>query len=641
MNEAPSCPECGRLLPANAPGGLCPACLFGGVPDGAGEEAAAGPDLPELDELDRLFPEFECRRLIGRGGMGAVYEAYHAELDRRVAIKVLPREAARDPEFTERFRREARALASLQHPHIVTLHDFGKREGLLYFVMEFVDGTDLAQRIAARSITTDEALEYVVQICEALDYSHRKGVVHRDIKPANILLDSKGRVKIADFGLAKLVGNSDHELGLTLTNAAVGTPRYMAPEQMENAASTDHRVDIYALGVVFYELLTGEVPAGRFDPPSRRRPGLGDHFDEVVLRAMDRDPTGRFSDIEEVKTGIGSALELRRTAPGGSRQVARRFFLFRALPVALGTGGVAAGAVWWTMHQRRKDPASPRTTPTRSGLLDLRAGRLGGLDDLPPEMASRRDLVAIELGGLAGQLFGLALTSSGQIITWGDNRYGQAEAPRTIHSARQIAAACGAKGAHALALLDDDTVAGWGDNSYGQAAIAESDVQAVAAGEFHSVVLLKSGAVKVHGHSAGGVTSVPDLQPVQAIASGAAFCLALTTDGEAMPWGSNRAGECDVPQWVRENPIKAIAAGDSHALALTEDGAVYGWGENRDGQCRVPDDLGEVHAVDAGANGSAAFTADGLRTWGAVEGIIPGAAFALAIGRGAVGWLED
>jgi serine/threonine protein kinase len=183
-------------------------------------------------------------------------------LDRTVALKILPPEVGSDPAFAERFTREAQALAKLTHPNIVMVFDFGETNGYYYFVMEYVDGINLRQSLQLGHVSAEEALAIIPQICDALQYAHDEGIVHRDIKPENVLLDRRGRVKIADFGLAKLVGATQSGLSLTGTQQVMGTPHYMAPEQMERPATVDHRADIYSLGVVFYELLTGELPLG-------------------------------------------------------------------------------------------------------------------------------------------------------------------------------------------------------------------------------------------------------------------------------------------------------------------------------------------------------------------------------------------
>jgi hypothetical protein len=255
--------------------------------------------------LTQLFPQLEIFGVLGRGGMGIVYKARQTRLDRLVALKILPADAGRDPAFAERFLREARALARLSHPHIVAVHDFGEAGGIYHFVMEFVEGGNLRQRLRAGPVAPAEVFQIVAQICDALQYAHEEGVVHRDVKPENILLDRRGRVKIADFGLAKLLGRTPAGLALTASQHVMGTLNYMAPEQMETPLRVDHRADIYSLGVVFYELLTGELPLGRFAPPSQKV-RLDPRADEVVLRALEKEPGRRYQYASELRRAIES-----------------------------------------------------------------------------------------------------------------------------------------------------------------------------------------------------------------------------------------------------------------------------------------------------------------------------------------------
>lgn len=306
MNETqPVCSKCQKPLPPDVPLGLCPQCL---VKAGFATGTESGADArefspPDPAELAKLFPQFEILGLIGRGGMGAVYKARQPALDRLIALKILPPRAGNDPGFTERFSREARALARLNHPNIVSVHDFGQAGGLYYLVMEFVDGANLRDIERSGRLTPKEALEIVPQICDALQFAHDEGIVHRDIKPENILIDKKGRVKITDFGIAKIIGATPEKIGLTGARDVIGTPHYMAPEQIEKPNTVDHRADIYSLGVVFYELLTGELPMGRFLPPSSKVQ-VDVRFDHVVLRALEKEPERRYQHASEVKTDI-------------------------------------------------------------------------------------------------------------------------------------------------------------------------------------------------------------------------------------------------------------------------------------------------------------------------------------------------
>ncbi len=310
MSEAARCPQCQGALPADAPAGLCPECLLkqgieSGVASTAGGESTPRFIPPTPEELAGRFPQLEILSLLGKGGMGAVYKARQPKLDRLVAVKILAPEVGEDPAFAERFSREAKALARLSHPHIVAVHEIGEIGGLYYFVMEYVDGVNLRQMIHDRRLSPQEALAIVPQLCEALQFAHDEGVVHRDIKPENILVDKRGRVKIADFGLAKLVGRPPAETVLTEVEQIMGTLHYMAPEQMETPREIDHRADIYSLGVVFYEMLTGQLPLGRFPPPSTKVE-VDVRLDEVVLRLLERDPSRRYQHASDVKTDVES-----------------------------------------------------------------------------------------------------------------------------------------------------------------------------------------------------------------------------------------------------------------------------------------------------------------------------------------------
>jgi len=391
-------------------------------------EAARRWQPSTCEQLAPRFPELDILEFIGRGGMGAVYKAREKALDRLVALKILPSEIGREEAFSQRFTREAQAMARLSHANIVTVYSFGSRsiggapvserdagilpacpEGvppsagdgtdstssvdwpngahhagetpasrgatLYFFMMEYVDGLSLRQLLDAGTVSPKEALTIVPQICDALQYAHDRGIVHRDIKPENILLNRAGQVKIADFGLAKLVGlpaatkrsedgqrdagisrdagilpvcpegvppSAGGEGGLTSSSdgphgahhagktpasrgsatpdvtqpgeRVMGTPQYMAPEQFERPGEVDHRADIYSLGVVFYQMLTGELPTtkdgkftGTFEPPSRKVL-IDVRLDEVVLRALEREPARRYQQVGDVRTQVETII---------------------------------------------------------------------------------------------------------------------------------------------------------------------------------------------------------------------------------------------------------------------------------------------------------------------------------------------
>jgi len=292
-------------------GGLDAAGLLRGV---LGEASASWPaegpvswDPPSDEEAAAWFPGFTNIHLLGRGGMGAVYAARQTSLDRNVALKLLPAELSRDPAAAERFRREAQALAKLNHPNIIAIYDFGETPGgSFYFVMEQVEGTDLHRLIRDGDLPLARALDVVRQVCEALEYAHAQGIVHRDIKPANILVDSNGRVKVSDFGLALLVTDPSSEPSPTMTRGMVGTPEYIAPEQRRGEARIDHRADLYSLGVMLYEMLTGTLPCGAFDPPSKHSE-VDEKMDRVVTRAMQPEPDKRYQHASEVRKDVDKA----------------------------------------------------------------------------------------------------------------------------------------------------------------------------------------------------------------------------------------------------------------------------------------------------------------------------------------------
>ncbi|MEP6672836.1 MAG: bifunctional serine/threonine-protein kinase/formylglycine-generating enzyme family protein, partial [Chthoniobacter sp.] len=211
-----------------------------------------------------------------------------------------------DKDFADRFVREARAMARLNHPNIITVFDFGTTsEGHLYFVMEYVEGANLADVIHQTGLDGPQALSIVEQCCTALAYAHGKGIVHRDIKPANVMIDTESQVKVADFGLARLIDPGAEPMGHTMTGTVMGTPDYMAPEQMKGM-NVDHRADIYSLGVMVYEMLCREVPRGIFHPPSQRT-GCDERIDNIVIRAMQQAPEHRYQSTQEMKADVVDA----------------------------------------------------------------------------------------------------------------------------------------------------------------------------------------------------------------------------------------------------------------------------------------------------------------------------------------------
>jgi len=375
METSRFCPQCQQPLAPDAPEGLCPQCLLnaaaGPAPSGVG--VGLPDDLIDIAapaEVAKKLPQFQILELLGRGGMGVVYKARQVQLDRIVALKILPPVDALSPDFVARFMREARALAKLNHPNIVAVHDFGESNGLYFIVMEYVDGANLRQLQHERRLTPAEALAIIPKICEALQYAHEEGLVHRDIKPENLLIDTKGRVKIADFGLAKMLRREPLDMTLTVSGMSLGTMRYMAPEQMDKPETVDHRADIYSLGVVFYELLTGELPMGHFELPSQKA-SVDARLDKIVLHALERHPERRYQQAREVQTDLETVASTPRSAVAAEPTAsvpprrwqaspASRAKFWKYAPIV--AGAVAVLLAVWSMLPRKTPPA---VTPAR------------------------------------------------------------------------------------------------------------------------------------------------------------------------------------------------------------------------------------------------------------------------------------
>ncbi|MCS7189776.1 MAG: serine/threonine protein kinase, partial [Bacteroidia bacterium] len=319
--------------------------------------------------LPGIGDKYEVLRTLGEGGMGVVYLAIQKPLERKVAIKSITPYLARDPAIRERFAGEASVLARLNHPGIVTLYDYIEEKDALYLVMEYVQGEPLSEILKRGPIPSELVERYFVQVLEAFQYAHGQGIVHRDIKPANIMITPEGRVKILDFGVARLL-QTDHSV--TRTGMRLGTLLYMSPEQIKGEKNIDHRSDIYSLGVVLYEMLTGRPPypldMGEFDlslkivkeplfdlstPPQTISMPLA----EVILKATEKEPSYRYADCEAflqdfrkaisgeaLTTSSVSSTHPSQLAPSPSQSPKRRRWM---LWVLVGLIPLLIGVGWW------------------------------------------------------------------------------------------------------------------------------------------------------------------------------------------------------------------------------------------------------------------------------------------------------
>jgi len=420
-----TCPHCGAAIPEAAEHGLCPRCVFAKAMQPTVDATMPLPVSPGIEAVREAFAHLEVIELIGRGGMGSVFKARQPQLDRFVALKILPTALAEQPGFSERFQREAQALAKLSHPHIVTVHDFGRAGEFYFLLMEFVDGVNLRQLLQTKKLTPKEALSIVPPICDALQCAHERGIVHRDIKPENLLIDKAGTVKIADFGIAKMVERTSEFVASDdeATNSEVrltsplGTPAYAAPEQANGTA--DHRADIYSLGVVLYEMLTGERPKDKLEAPSKRVQ-VDIRIDEIVLRALEKTPELRFATAAEFRTQVESVTEAPTqpvvqptvTDPGAdgwvvgvgvfatlilalwgvSKMWHKAFALgpIEWLLLALVSLGVAR---WWVKRRRRRSSTLPLSQVSRARALSA---------EIAANLTAAERREAMMFGGLFG-----------------------------------------------------------------------------------------------------------------------------------------------------------------------------------------------------------------------------------------------
>jgi len=669
MPSDPSiCPDCGVEIPSAAPGGVCPRCLLeantaatppvrdesaapgdpdatlpmgpGGSPPPSTSPPPPAPDPPEtahdpkkgaqsfapsVEELNEIFPDLEVLSLIGAGGMGAVYQAKQSRLDRMVALKILSCPAEYHENFALRFEREAQLLAQLNHPNIVTIYDFGevaraeadpvasepegaasRSRNLFYFVMEFVDGADLNQLIRTGDLDPEQALAIVPQICDALQYAHDEGITHRDVKPANILVDRKGSVRIADFGLAKLIGGENEAMmtGLTMTGTSMGTPHYMAPEQWESPDKVDHRADIYSLGVVFYEMLTGERPAGIFDPPSRKI-RVDVRVDDVVLKAMEREPERRYQQASEVKEDVTRVVDdprepprLRREGKGGI-SVAAVFGGGALLAV------IAAGTLWGPKlletPQVREVPAAPLEAreqnsgsagiavsgkdgapePTR----DAATGAPGATGETGATEAAEPEEAPAERSGVGG---GKEKLAAGRLNAFGTFPLSGDEIDLSpADPFDDFVDVFGGPGRWVALRQNGQTISSDGKAN-------REGVRKLVRGlaDRFALLTIDGKLAFPEGETPEGLPDLSDHPPIIDAALGTDHGLLLTEDGNAIPWSSDGSWKRPPAAFV-QNVSRVAATGDEAATSL-DDGQFHLWDRVGPVPLSLPDDFGNV-----------------------------------------------
>ncbi len=373
------CPRCASLVTVPAPPDSSPAQAP--PPPSDAEGSFGGPEqeaLPEQEELSRHLASrgFELLDKIGQGGMGAVFLAWDRKLNRKVAVKVLLSGVLATQSQIERFEREAKAVAALNHPAIVRIHSLGSHRGFHYYIMDYVEGMSLDHLIAQGPMNPVKAARLCTEICDAIHHAHRAGVIHRDLKPANILLDENGRPYVADFGLAKI---EDAASTLTESGVAIGTPYYMSPEQASgDVKRINERSDVYSLGVILYEMLCGRVPfEGKRavdvmmkvmnedpPPPSSVRKGIPAELEAIALKAMSKEPAERYADAGEMAADLQAFLAgmtVSARPPGPVRRMARSL---RRHPVLLAGLVAALGSLlfyvaFFNAVVPKRDPATP------------------------------------------------------------------------------------------------------------------------------------------------------------------------------------------------------------------------------------------------------------------------------------------
>ncbi|WP_395742401.1 protein kinase domain-containing protein [Prosthecobacter sp.] len=615
---------------------------------------------PTPQRLAELLSGYEIECMLGRGGMGAVYKGKQKSLDRTVAIKILPPGLEEeDPSYIDRFKNEARVMAKFMHPGIVAVHDFGETsEGQLYIVMEFVDGTDVQQMIASQGrLPPDHALAITAHVCDALKYAHEHGVIHRDIKPANILINREGAVKVADFGLAKAeeAGSS----GFTKTGMAMGTPDYVAPEALMPGAQVDGRADLYAVGVMLYQMLTGQIPRGAWQPASVLSPGTDRRFDQIITKAMQYDREARYQSSGEIRQDLDAILSAPQapSRPPGQAAAPQQSLPQKPTgrppqkrpeaaaaakpqmpgkdiaatpaksktPLFIGLGVAAALGIGAFFLWEGRKPASPATPAIASSTPALSVSPTPS----PPASTSSS----------SPSRFPLPLptrpSEAGQVLVW--RRTGEpidpadpiTQIPAGMDDVVQVAFADG--GNIVLALHRNGRVTSWGKKELleGMSAATGDVVHLVGARSRTAFALRSDGSVLILGKEAGKWS-----KPVSAASSFASLStdddghsgavLGLQRDGTVFCWAVEDDAMARLIQQIPKNlnHVTSIGFGDTYACALRDDGILVTWGRDapKDNLPKPVTSTATVHAVCHPSHGGYVVESNGRTTeWGSLR----------------------
>lgn len=358
------CGSCGGSLPDRGSlNGTCPACMARSLTFALTDEDDDGDEVIGMFEaVTPSVPGYQLGPLAGSGGLGLVFRATRESDGTTVAVKMLSRRWCEDHEQIARFEREGRVLSKLNDPNIVRFIESGKTtDGHLYLATEFVEGMDLRRRLVQQPLPVNEALDIFARICAAVEHAHAMEVVHRDLKPSNVLLGNDGSVKVADFGIAKPARAGSAAVSLTQSNSTIGTPYYMAPESIRSLSAANARSDIYSLGVILYELLTGSLPMGSFTPASKKKPGIDPRFDAIIEKALAEDPAQRFASVKAFREAVQGIASPRPP----------RIWL-RAAVVAAVVAICAAAFAWHQQDQElRKQHPEHSATRERPYVNDL------------------------------------------------------------------------------------------------------------------------------------------------------------------------------------------------------------------------------------------------------------------------------